>query len=63
MFSPVEYKLNICDWRGLGPLLDRLRRLLRVGPATRADPTEEATPTLSPYQVTRHGTPRRLPVL
>jgi hypothetical protein len=51
----VMYRLNTCDWRGLEPLMARLRRLLRLAPDTRADPAEEATPTLSPYQVPSPG--------
>jgi tetratricopeptide (TPR) repeat protein len=47
----LMYKQNVCDWNEWDTLHARLVDLLRVSTITRADVSEEALPTVSPYQV------------
>eukprot|EP00961_Rhodomonas_salina_P192624 2599931-Rhodomonas_salina.4 len=41
---------NVCDWKDWELAFQRLVRLLHHDTITRADPSEEATPSVSPYQ-------------
>lgn len=46
----LMYKQNVCDWKDWELAFQRLVRLLHHDTITRADPSEEATPSVSPYQ-------------